>query len=36
MDRKFLLARLLPKGTVVFSRTATVGKCTIMGREMAS
>ena len=29
-------ARLLPKGTVVFSRTATIGKCTIMGREMAT
>ena len=29
-------ARLLPKGTVVFSRTATVGKTTIMGREMAT
>lgn len=29
-------ARLLPAGTVVFSRTATVGKCTIMGREMAT
>ena len=29
-------ARLLPKGTVVFSRTATVGKCTVMGREMAT
>lgn len=29
-------ARLLPAGTVVFSRTATVGKCTILGREMAT
>jgi type I restriction enzyme S subunit len=29
-------ARILPVGTVVFSRTATVGKCTIMGREMAT
>jgi len=29
-------ARLLPKGTVVFSRTATVGKVTILGREMAT
>jgi type I restriction enzyme S subunit len=29
-------ARLLPKGTVVFSRTATVGKATIMGGEMAT
>jgi type I restriction enzyme S subunit len=29
-------ARLLPAGTVVFSRTATVGKCTIMGREMST
>jgi len=29
-------ARLLPKGTVVFSRTATVGKTTVMGREMAT
>lgn len=29
-------ARILPKGTVVFSRTATVGKCTIMGREMCT
>jgi type I restriction enzyme S subunit len=29
-------ARLLPKGTVVFSRTATVGKTTILGREMAT
>lgn len=29
-------ARLLPKGTVVFSRTATVGKCTILGRPMAT
>ena len=29
-------ARLLPKGTVVFSRTATVGKTTIMASEMAT
>jgi type I restriction enzyme, S subunit len=29
-------ARLLPKGTVVFSRTATVGKATILGRTMAT
>jgi type I restriction enzyme, S subunit len=29
-------ARLLPRGTVVFSRTATVGKSTILGREMAT
>lgn len=29
-------ARLLPRGTVVFSRTATVGKVTILGREMAT
>lgn len=29
-------ARLLPAGTVVFSRTATVGKCTTMGREMST
>lgn len=29
-------ARLLPPGTVCFSRTATVGKCVIMGREMAT
>ncbi|MFO0576095.1 MAG: restriction endonuclease subunit S [Polyangia bacterium] len=29
-------ARLLPRGTVVFSRTATVGKCTVMGRSMAT
>ena len=29
-------ARLLPKGTVVFSRTATVGKSTVIGREMAT
>lgn len=29
-------ARLLPKGTVVFSRTATVGKSTIMGAEMCT
>ena len=29
-------ARLLPKGTVVFSRTATVGKSTIMAREMST
>ena len=29
-------ARLLPKGTVVFSRTATVGKACVLGREMAT
>lgn len=29
-------ARLLPKDTVVFSRTATVGLCARMGREMAT
>lgn len=29
-------ARLLPAGTVCFSRTATVGKCVIMGRSMAT
>jgi type I restriction enzyme S subunit len=29
-------ARLLPKGTVVFSRTATVGKTTVMGESMAT
>ena len=29
-------ARLLPAGTVVFSRTATVGKATIMAREMST
>jgi type I restriction enzyme S subunit len=29
-------ARLLPAGTVVFSRTATVGKTTVLGREMAT
>ncbi|MYD85843.1 MAG: hypothetical protein F4023_11860 [Acidobacteria bacterium] len=29
-------ARLLPGGTVVFSRTATVGKSTIMAREMST
>lgn len=29
-------ARLLPRGTVVFSRTATVGKSTVMGRAMAT
>ncbi|PSM31723.1 hypothetical protein BVG81_003905 [Haliangium sp. UPWRP_2] len=29
-------ARLLPRGTVVFSRTATVGKATVMGRSMAT
>ena len=29
-------ARLLPKGTVIFSRTATVGKTTALGREMAT
>lgn len=29
-------ARVLPAGTVIFSRTATVGKATRMGREMAT
>jgi type I restriction enzyme S subunit len=29
-------ARMLPKGTVVFSRTATVGKVTVLGRDMAT
>lgn len=29
-------ARLLPEGTVAFSRTATVGKCVILGRIMAT
>ncbi|HEY1122260.1 MAG TPA: restriction endonuclease subunit S [Haloferula sp.] len=29
-------ARLLPKGTVVFSRTATIGKTTVLGCEMAT
>ncbi|WP_175745302.1 restriction endonuclease subunit S [Burkholderia ambifaria] len=29
-------ARLLPKGTVIFSRTATVGKASVIGREMAT
>lgn len=29
-------ARLLPKGTVVFQRTASVGQCSIMGRSMAT
>jgi type I restriction enzyme, S subunit len=29
-------ARLLPRGTVVFSRTATVGKSTVLGREMST
>lgn len=29
-------ARVLPKGTVVFSRTATVGKSTVLGRDMAT
>ena len=29
-------ARLLPAGTVVFSRTATVGKATVLGRPMAT
>lgn len=29
-------ARLLPKGTVVFSRTATVGRSTVIAREMAT
>jgi type I restriction enzyme S subunit len=29
-------ARILPKGTVVFLRTASVGLCSIMGRDMAT
>lgn len=29
-------ARVLPKGTVVFSRTATVGKVGLLGRDMAT
>ncbi len=29
-------ARLLPRGTVVFSRTATVGKATVLGRAMST
>lgn len=29
-------ARLLPAGTVVFSRTATIGKSTVLGRPMAT
>lgn len=29
-------ARLLPQGTVCFSRTATVGKCVIMAKSMAT
>ncbi len=29
-------ARILPAGTVAFSRTASVGHCVIMGREMAT
>lgn len=29
-------ARLLPRGTVVFSRTATIGKSTVLGRDMAT
>lgn len=29
-------ARLLPAGTVALSRTATIGKCVILGREMAT
>lgn len=29
-------ARLLPAGTVVFSRTATVGKTTVLGRSMST
>lgn len=29
-------ARLLPEGTVAFSRTATVGKCVILGQVMAT
>ncbi len=29
-------AHMLPKGTVVVSRTASIGHCAIMGREMAT
>lgn len=29
-------ARLLPAGTVALSRTATIGKCVILGREMTT
>ncbi|MBN8465938.1 restriction endonuclease subunit S [Corallococcus exiguus] len=29
-------ARMLPSGTVVFSRTATIGKCTVIARDMAT
>ncbi len=29
-------ARVLPKGTVVFLRTASVGLCSLMGRDMAT
>src|SRR5690606_3415516 len=29
-------ARMLPEGTVVFSRTATVGKATVMARSMST
>jgi len=29
-------ARMLPEGTVVLSRTASIGHCAIMGREMAT
>lgn len=29
-------ARLLPEGTVAFSRTASVGNCVILGKEMAT
>ena len=29
-------ARLLPEGTLVFSRTATVGRCSLLGRPMAT
>lgn len=29
-------ARLLPPGTVALSRTASIGKCVILGREMAT
>ncbi|BDD86074.1 restriction endonuclease subunit S [Desulfofustis limnaeus] len=29
-------ARILPRGTVVFSRTATVGKTTVLGCNMAT
>lgn len=29
-------ARMMPAGTVVFSRTATVGKCALLGKAMAT